>query len=178
MRNIRKVGKGTGKTIRHAVVDSAFGPMLVAATEDGICRLSFGEDEQDLRRHFPKAELRGRDAAFDALVARVQAVVAGEQDGADIPLDQHGTEFQHRVWAELRAIPAGDTRSYRDIAERLGNPNATRAVGGANGANGVAVLVPCHRVIAHDGKIGGYAYGAEMKRSLLAREGVTLASAG
>ncbi|WP_170002335.1 methylated-DNA--[protein]-cysteine S-methyltransferase [Pseudopontixanthobacter vadosimaris] len=172
-----RIARNAGKTIHHAVAGSAYGPMLVAASEDGICRLSFGEDEQDLRRHFPKAELRGGDAAFDALVSRVQAVVAGEDDGADIPLDQHGTEFQQRVWAELRAIPAGRTRSYRDIAERLGNPQATRAVGGANGANGVAVLVPCHRVIAHDGTLGGYAYGAEMKRSLLAREGVMFAPA-
>lgn len=164
--------------IRRAVVDSAYGPMLVAASEDGICRLSFGEDVHDLRRHFPRADLREGDAAFHALVTRVQAAVAGEVDGTDIPLDQHGTEFQQRVWAELRAIPAGATRSYRDIAERLGNPKATRAVGGANGANGIAVLVPCHRVIAHDGSLGGYAYGAEMKRSLLAREGVALAPAG
>ena len=170
MRNIRKVGKGTGKTIRHAVVDSAFGPMLVAATETGVCCLSFDEGEDELRARFPKAELVEGGTEFRDLFARVTEAVERPGTGTDIPIDVKGTAFQQRVWQALCDIPPGETRSYGELAAALGHPKASRAVGGANGANNIAVLIPCHRVIAADGGLGGYAYGTEIKAELLRRE--------
>ena len=104
------------------------------------------------------------------LSAKSRSVSSG--CSAAIPLDVKGTAFQQRVWEELRRIPHGQTRSYGELAAALGNPKASRAVGGANGANNVAVLIPCHRVIAADGTLGGYAYGLEIKAELLRREGV------
>jgi AraC family transcriptional regulator of adaptative response/methylated-DNA-[protein]-cysteine methyltransferase len=105
---------------------------------------------------------------FAAVLAAVEQPGAGRS--AAIPLDVHGTAFQQRVWDALRRIPNGETRSYGELAAMLGNPKASRAVGGANGANNVAVLIPCHRVIAADGTLGGYAYGLEIKAELLKRE--------
>ena len=136
-----------------------------------MCCLSFNEGEEELRARFPRAELiQGREAFRDLLE---QVVTAVEQPGAgrDIPLDVKGTAFQQRVWAELRRIPPGETRSYGELAAALGQPRASRAVGGANGANNIAVLIPCHRVIAADGTLGGYAYGNTIKEELLRREG-------
>ena len=161
---------GQGVTISWAVAQSSLGPMLVAASEKGVCRLSFDEGEDELRLRFPRAELRQGGADFAALVQQVVAAVETPGSAADIPLDVVGTAFQQRVWAQLRAIPAGETRSYGEIAAALGQPGASRAVGSANGANPVAVLVPCHRVVQASGALGGYAYGQEIKRELLRRE--------
>ena len=164
---------GAGRVIHWTVLATSLGDMLVAATDKGVCCLAFGEGEADLRARFPKAELVPAGEDFRELFAQVLAAV--EQPGpgsAAIPLDVHGTAFQQRVWEELRRIPAGETRSYGELAAALGNPKASRAVGGANGANHVAVLIPCHRVIAADGTLGGYAYGLEIKAELLRREGV------
>jgi AraC family transcriptional regulator of adaptative response/methylated-DNA-[protein]-cysteine methyltransferase len=144
--------------------------MLVAATERGVCCLSFNEGEEELRARFPKAELIEGGEEFRALFEQVIAAVEQPGTGADIPLDVKGTAFQQRVWQALREIPAGETRSYGELAAALGNPKASRAVGGANGANNIAVLIPCHRVIAADGGLGGYAYGIEIKAKLLKRE--------
>lgn len=162
---------GAGKVIHWAVLETSLGPMLVAATDMGVCCLAFGEGEGELTARFPKAELVHASDAFRDLFAQV--VEAVEQPGpgsAAIPLDVHGTAFQQRVWEELRRIPHGETRSYGELAAALGSPKASRAVGGANGANHVAVLIPCHRVIAADGSLGGYAYGLEIKAELLKRE--------
>ncbi len=165
---------GAGKRVHWAVLDTSFGPMLVAATEVGVCCLAFGEGEAELRARFPRAELIPAGEEFRTLFAAV--VEAVEQPGANvsgsaaIPLDVKGTAFQQRVWEELRRIPHGQTRSYGQLAAALGNPKASRAVGGANGANHVAVLIPCHRVIAGDGSLGGYAYGLAIKAELLRRE--------
>ena len=161
---------GKGRTIHWSVVDTSLGAMLVAATERGVCCLSFGEGEDELRARFPQAELVAGDEAFRELFERVTAAVERPGTGTDIPLDVQGTAFQQRVWQALREIPPGETRSYGELAAALGNPNASRAVGGANGANRIAVLIPCHRVIAADGGLGGYAYGSEIKRELLERE--------
>ena len=161
---------GSGRTIHWAVIETSLAPMLVAATERGVCCLSFDEGEEDLRARFPKAELVAAEEDFAALFERVVAAVERPGIGADIPLDVKGTAFQQRVWQALREIPAGETRSYGELAATLGNPKASRAVGGANGANHVAVLIPCHRVIAADGGLGGYAYGTEIKAELLKRE--------
>lgn len=163
---------GAGKLIHWTVLPTSLGDMLVAATTKGVCCLAFGEGEAQLRTRFPRAELVVAGEDFRDLFAQVVAAV--EQPGpgsAAIPLDVKGTAFQQRVWAELRRIPHGETRSYGELAATLGNPKASRAVGGANGANHVAVLIPCHRVIASDGTLGGYAYGLAIKAELLRREG-------
>jgi len=161
---------GEGVTINWAVVETTLGPMLVAASEKGVCRLSFNEGVEELSRRFPHAALVEGGATFEALLQRVVGAVERPGTGVDIPLDVQGTAFQQRVWQELRRIPPGETRSYSEIAAAAGRPSAVRAAGSANGANNVAVLIPCHRVIRSDGSLGGYAYGLDIKRKLLARE--------
>jgi len=162
---------GEGRVIQWKIVETTLGAMLVAATGRGVCCLSFNEGEEELRGRFPKAELVEGDGEFAALFEQVVAAVEDPSlDNSHIPLDVKGTAFQQRCWQALRAIPAGETRSYGEQAAMLGNPKASRAVGGANGANNIAVLIPCHRVIAADGTLGGYAYGLEIKSELLKRE--------
>lgn len=167
--NVWKNG-GAGVTIRWAVVATSLGQMLVAATDKGICRLSFDEDETTLAARFPRATIAPADSAMATLVAG--AVRAAEQPAAmpDLPLDVAGTAFQEAVWQQLRHIPPGETRSYAEIAAAVGKPGAVRATGSANGANNVAILIPCHRVVRSDGTLGGYAYGLERKAKLLERE--------
>lgn len=162
---------GRGVTIHWSVVPTTIGPMLVAATDKGVCRLSFDEDEAELRCRFPKADLVEGGAEFEKLLAEVVASVESPGDFAHIPLDVKGTAFQEACWKALREIPPGETRSYADIAAAAGNPRAVRAAGSANARNNVAVLIPCHRVIRSDGDLGGYAYGLDIKRELLRREG-------
>ncbi len=163
---------GRGRIIHWTLVDTTLGSMLVAATEKGVCCLSFDEGEEELRARFPNAALVEAGDEFRALFEQVTAAVEQPVNAttAEIPLDVKGTAFQQRVWQALREIPAGETRSYGELAAALGNPKASRAVGGANGANNIAVLIPCHRVIAADGGLGGYAYGTEIKAELLRRE--------
>ena len=162
---------GAGVTIRWAVVATSIGRMLVAATDKGVCRLSFDEGADDLARRFPRAELMEGGADFSDLLAQVVAAVEQPGDSRAIPLDVQGTAFQEAVWRELQRIPPGETRSYAQIAAAVGKPGAVRAAGSANGANNVAVLIPCHRVVRSDGTLGGYAYGLDIKRELLRREG-------
>lgn len=163
---------GKGRVIHWSTMNTSLGDILVAATDKGVCCLSFGEGEQELAARFPKAELRRAGAAFRDLFAQVLKVVEEPaSDNSHIPLDVKGTAFQQRCWQALREIPPGETRSYGEQAAMLGNPKASRAVGGANGANNIAVLIPCHRVVQADGSIGGYAYGPEIKTELLKREG-------
>lgn len=161
---------GEGATIRYAVTDSSLGSMLVAATDKGLCRIAFDEDEAALRARFPRARILPGDAAFAALVDDVVALVDDPARMTQLPVDVAGTAFQQAVWAALRAIPPGETRSYAQIAAAIGRPGAVRAAGSACGDNGLAVLVPCHRVVRADGTLGGYAYGLERKKALLARE--------
>lgn len=161
---------GAGVTIRWAVVETSLGSMLVAASGKGVCRLSFNEGPDELARRFPNAELAEGGEDFARLLQSVVEAVERPGSAHDIPLDVKGTAFQERVWAELRKIPPGETRTYAEIAAAAGAPSAVRAAGSANGANNVAVLIPCHRVIRSDGSLGGYAYGLDIKRELLARE--------
>ena len=161
---------GRGETIRWATAETDLGTMLVAATAKGICRLSFDEDEGALRRRFPKAEIAHGGAEMADLVRRTVAAVNAPEKPHDLPLDVHGTAFQEAVWRELQRIPAGETRSYAQIAAAVGRPAAVRAAGSANGANNVAVLIPCHRVIRTDGSLSGYRWGVPRKRALLAKE--------
>jgi AraC family transcriptional regulator of adaptative response/methylated-DNA-[protein]-cysteine methyltransferase len=165
------VNGGKGATIHWAVVPTSLGDMLVAATAKGVCRLSFDEGREALEDCFPAAELIEGGADFAALLKEVVDAVETPAAGFDhIPIDVKGTAFQEAVWRELRKIPAGETRSYADIAAAVGKPKAVRAAGSANGANNVAVLIPCHRVVRSDGSLGGYAYGLPIKRELLKRE--------
>lgn len=165
------VNGGKGATIHWAVVPTSLGDMLVAATDKGVCRLSFAEGREALENRFPAAMLVEGGAEFEALLKEVVDAVETPAQGFDhIPIDVKGTAFQEAVWRELRKIPAGETRSYSDIAAAVGKPNAVRAAGSANGANNVAVLIPCHRVVRSDGSLGGYAYGLDIKDELLRRE--------
>jgi AraC family transcriptional regulator of adaptative response/methylated-DNA-[protein]-cysteine methyltransferase len=161
---------GAGVTIRWAVVPTTLGQMLVAATDKGVCRLSFEEGAESLARRFPQAELIEGGEGFAALLTEVIAAVEQPGQSRAIPLDVQGTAFQQAVWQELQRIPHGETRSYAQIAAAVGKPGAVRATGSANGANNVAVLIPCHRVVRTDGTLGGYAYGLDIKRELLRRE--------
>jgi AraC family transcriptional regulator of adaptative response/methylated-DNA-[protein]-cysteine methyltransferase len=144
--------------------------MLIAATDRGLCRISFDESEADLRRRFPHADIQAADEAFAALAADVVALADDPARAANLPLDVAGTAFQQSVWEALRAIPPGETRSYKQVAAAVGRPDAVRAAGTACGDNNLALLIPCHRVLRSDGGLGGYAYGLERKRALLARE--------
>lgn len=161
---------GKGVAIRWAIAPTSLGQMLVAATERGICRLSFDEDEAVLAERFPYADIAPGGTALADLVARTIAAVESPQRPHDLPLDVKGTAFQEAVWRELSRIPAGETLSYAALAARVGKPGAARAAGSACGANNVAILIPCHRAKRGDGSLGGYAYGLAIKTELLARE--------
>jgi AraC family transcriptional regulator of adaptative response/methylated-DNA-[protein]-cysteine methyltransferase len=162
--------------IRFTTGDSPLGAVVVAATEKGICTVTLRESAHDaesaLRKQFPRAEITRDDAALTAPLQTVIARIAGRELEASLPLDLQGTEFQRAVWNQLLAIPAGRTRTYLDIAKAIDRPKATRAVAQACGANPVAVVVPCHRVVMSDGSIGGYSGLPGVKRALLTAEGV------
>lgn len=165
---------GNGASIRFAVGESWLGPILVAASNKGVCAIYLGDDPavlvRELQDRFPRAEIIGDDADFGRLVARVVGFVENPTAGLELPLDIRGTAFQQRVWEALRQIPAGSTVSYAEIAERIGEPRSVRAVGQACGANDLAVAIPCHRVVRTDGSMSGYRWGVERKEQLLRRE--------
>ncbi len=165
---------GAGERVRYTVADSPLGTMVVGATDLGVCSIAFGDDEEELietlRKAFPKAELKRMDRELEYAVA---AIVGGMKENAaaiELPLDVRATAFQQRVWRALREIPRGETRSYSELAESIGSPKSVRAVAAACGANPVAVVVPCHRVIGKDGSLTGYRWGVERKRALLDAE--------
>lgn len=166
---------GTGEYIRHAVEPCALGWVLVAATRKGVCAIEFGDDAQALaerlRTRFPQAQFEPADAEFKRWIARVIAYVEQPQGVLDLPLDVQGTVFQRRVWQALQAIPAGETASYAEIAGRIGQPGAARAVGRACAGNLVALAIPCHRAVRADGTLAGYRWGSARKADLLRREG-------
>ena len=161
---------GRGETIRWTTAETDLGTMLVAATQKGICRLSFDQDEAALKARFPHARIEAGGEAMAELARRAVAAVNAPERPHDLPLDVRGTAFQQAVWRELSQIPAGETLTYTALAARAGNPKAVRAAGSACGANGVAVLIPCHRAKRSDGSLGGFAYGLERKEKLLKRE--------
>jgi AraC family transcriptional regulator of adaptative response/methylated-DNA-[protein]-cysteine methyltransferase len=162
---------GAGERIRWTVTSTTLGPLLVAATARGLCHVQFGDDPATLRARFPKADLGEGDAAFAQLVAQVASLVETPRAAAvNLPLDIRGTAFQERVWQALRRIAPGETLSYADLAARIGQPTAVRAVARACASNDLAVAIPCHRVIGRSGDLTGYRWGVEMKRALLARE--------
>lgn len=165
---------GANEEIRFAVGQSFLGPILVASSKRGVVAILLGEDAEklvhDLQDRFPKARLIGADRDYEAMVARVVGFVEAPEIGLDLPLDIRGTAFQQRVWQALQDIPAGTTVCYAELAQRIGAPNAVRAVAGACAANKIAVAIPCHRVIRNDGSTSGYAWGVDRKRALLDRE--------
>ena len=167
---------GRGHTIRWTIFDSPIGPMFIAATAKGICRLTFDDSEASLGRLFPNATIVKDDGGLKDLIEGALAAIEHPAAMPDLPIDVAGTAFQEAVWRELRKIPPGETRSYAQIAAAIGAPKAVRAVGSANGDNHVAVLIPCHRVIRSDGTLGGYAGGLDRKRKLLAAEGLQSAA--
>lgn len=167
--------RGAGAALRVSVAPCSLGWVLVAATQTGLAAVELGDDPQamtaDFRTRFSAATAVEDDAALTRLVEQVVGLIDGETTGADLPLDVRGTAFQQRVWEALRRIPAGEVRTYAAIAAEIGAPKAVRAVGAACGANPVAVVTPCHRVVGSSGKLTGYRWGVERKRALLDREG-------
>ena len=165
---------GAHTEIRFAIGQCSLGAILVARSDRGVCAILLGDDADALARElqdrFPNATFIGGDAEFETLVAKVVGFVEAPRLGLELPLDVRGTAFQQRVWQALRAIPAGQTVSYADLAERIGAPTAVRAVAQACGANPLAVAIPCHRVVRSDGGLSGYRWGVQRKRALLDRE--------
>ncbi len=167
---------GAGEQIRWSLADTALGPALVAATTRGVCMVELGDDasalEGKLRHEFPRATLERVDAGCDEFLAPKLRAVAESLAGkrATVALDLIGTAFQKRVWDALMKIPAGQTRSYTELAAQLGAPRAARAVASACASNKVAIVVPCHRVIRGDGSLGGYRWGLPLKQHVLQRE--------
>jgi AraC family transcriptional regulator of adaptative response/methylated-DNA-[protein]-cysteine methyltransferase len=165
---------GADTEIRFAIGECSLGSVLVAASAVGVCAIFIGDDPDRLARElqdrFPRANLIGGDAAFEQLVAKVVGLIEAPRLGCDLPLDVRGTAFQQRVWQALREIPAGRTASYTEIARRIGAPQSVRAVASACAHNALAVAIPCHRDVRHDGALSGYRWGVERKRALLERE--------
>ena len=164
--------------LHRAQIDTPLGPMLAVASDDALSVLEFGSRERlarlaaRLARWFPPHEI---DENGSPVIDRVREWLGRyfggtDADASDVPLDMRGAPFEQRVWAALREIPVGTTTSYGDIARRLGDAGASRAVGAANGANPIAIIVPCHRVIGADGSLTGYGGGLERKTWLLDHE--------
>lgn len=165
---------GRGARISCTIVDSPFGKLAVAATSRGLCWLGIHESgaylESELQTDYPMAEIHRTDAGVRAFAQRVVDYAIGTAVELDLPLDIRATPFQFAVWRDLCAIPFGMTRSYGEIARRIGRSTASRAVGHANGANPVAIVIPCHRAIGASGSLTGYRWGVEYKRRLLEHE--------
>jgi AraC family transcriptional regulator of adaptative response/methylated-DNA-[protein]-cysteine methyltransferase len=165
---------GRGAHIQYAAVATPFGMILIAATAHGLCWLGIHESEDylesELRGDYPKARIERDDAGVRAHAHRLLAFVAGGAADLELPLDVRATPFESAVWRQLCEIPPGATRSYSEIARRIGRHGAARAVGRANGRNPVAIIIPCHRVIGARGALTGYRWGVECKRRLLEKE--------
>lgn len=165
---------GAGQDITYAIAESSIGLVLVAATPKGICRISLGDEAEKLRLslfgEFSKARIAKDTGGLKEAVRQVLEYLDEQRTSLALPADVRATAFQLRVWKELQKVPAGQTRSYEEIAGRIRMPKATRAVARACASNPVALLVPCHRVIRKDGGLGGYRWGIERKRTLLQRE--------
>lgn len=162
--------------IRMTMIETPMGPMVAAANDEGVCLLEFADRRglessyQDMRKRFRAAVLPGENAVLQQLRNELAKYFARELRTFRTPVFVKGTEFQEKVWRELRKIQHGQTASYEGIAERVGNIRAVRAVARANGTNRICVLIPCHRVIAKDGTLSGYGGGVWRKRLLLELE--------
>ena len=166
---------GGGEVILFAVGECSLGSILVAATAQGICAIQLGDTPEGLvealQDRFPRADLKGGDADFEQIVARIVGLVEEPRRAFDLPLHVRGTAFQQRVWEILRRIPPGETLTYAEVAAKAGCPGAVRAVANACASNRVAVAIPCHRVVRKGGALSGYRWGVERKAALLKREG-------
>jgi AraC family transcriptional regulator, regulatory protein of adaptative response / methylated-DNA-[protein]-cysteine methyltransferase len=168
---------GAGMQIHYTIATSPLGRLLVGATERGISALYLGETdaklETELRKEYPRAEIRSEGRAPQALegwVGKILAHLRGQEPHLDLPTDVQATAFQRRVWEELRRIPYGATRTYTQVARAIGRPTAIRAVARACATNPVSVVVPCHRVVREDGSLAGYRWGLSRKQALLEKE--------
>ncbi len=165
-----------GSIIRYAVGRTPIGKVFLALSERGLCTLKLigrrqvEEALDEVRRLFPRAELREAPRALQPILRQVNLLLDGKKTGGKLTLDMRGTPFQQRVWRALREIPSGTTCSYSELAARVGNLRAVRAVASACARNPVAILVPCHRVVRSDGSLGGYSGGLSFKKELLRRE--------
>jgi AraC family transcriptional regulator, regulatory protein of adaptative response / methylated-DNA-[protein]-cysteine methyltransferase len=172
---------GEGEVVSTTFADCQFGRLLVGTTNRGVCFIGFGEPDDKLldalRQRFPRAKIVSDDAALSNTVQAVLNFLEEPKQALDLPLDLRGTAFQQRVWRTLCQIPPGETRSYAEIAQLVGNGRAVRAVARSCATNPVALAVPCHRVIGSDGGLSGYRWGVPRKRALLAKERA-LAEAG
>jgi AraC family transcriptional regulator of adaptative response/methylated-DNA-[protein]-cysteine methyltransferase len=179
---VKLFGKAPGRSrnadcIITAWVETPLGPMVAAATADGICFLEFTDRRmleaqfKTLHRIFNSAVVPGRNAHLEQLKNELSGYFAGKIKRFSVPLIYPGTSFQQRVWSALLQIPYGETRSYEDIARSVGSPRAVRAVGQTNGLNRIAIVIPCHRVVNKSGELGGYGGGLWRKRFLLDLEG-------
>ncbi|HUN30310.1 MAG TPA: methylated-DNA--[protein]-cysteine S-methyltransferase [Alphaproteobacteria bacterium] len=167
----RPRGGGKGKHVTYAIVDSALGRVLVAATSRGICRVDIGERdaalERQLRETFPAAQLARSEDGLESATSRIVAYLANKGPWPLLPIDLRATAFQMRVWGALRAIKPGKTMGYAELARAIGSPSAARAVARACASNPVALLIPCHRIVPSSGGIGGYRWGTRRKARLL-----------
>ncbi len=174
-RCVRARRSGADAVVVHTL-PTPLGPMLAGATDDGICLLEFTDRPMlptqlaVLRHRLGREVVPGRHAHLDRLAGQLDEWFGGGRTGFDLPLLTPGTHFQERVWAVLRDLPAGGTISYEDLAVRAGRPGAQRAAGTANGANRLAILVPCHRVVRKTGEVGNYGGGRWRKEWLLRHE--------
>ena len=174
---------GAGVGIAYTTVATALGQLLVAATERGVCRVALADNprilEQDLLAEFPEARVvQDKSGKLHGWVSSILAYIDGREPDLDLPLDIRATAFQRRVWQELQRIPFGETRTYSQIAKRVGNAKATRAVARACASNPVALAIPCHRVVRENGELGGYRWGVDRKQSLLEKENEDLQRLG
>jgi AraC family transcriptional regulator of adaptative response/methylated-DNA-[protein]-cysteine methyltransferase len=162
-----------GEAVVLEWIASPVGPLVAGATGEGVCLLEFSDRRmleaqlETLRRRLGAPLVPGRNRWLDALRRQLGEYFAGQRKGFDLPLVIRGTPFQEQVWRTLLTIPYGETWSYRDVAARIGQPGATRAVGTANGMNRIAIVIPCHRVVNADGRMGGYGGGLWRKQFLL-----------
>jgi len=165
---------GKGMFIRYTTLDSPVGRMLMAATDHGVCAISFADSDgvllEGLRREFPDAKLRRGDVVLRRWVRALLEQLHGQHPLPQLPLDVRATAFQRCVWEHLRSIPYGTTRSYGEVARAIGSASGARAVARACASNPVAVAIPCHRVVRGTGDLGGYRWGIKRKKALLALE--------
>ena len=160
--------------IFYTIISCDLGYLLVANTDKGICKLKLGDRAKPLVKILAEecnqATIIRDNKSSQNWIEKIENFLVGKEYDLDLPLDICGTEFQRQVWQALQNIPYGATRTYQEIANDLGKPKATRAIGNACGANPIALIIPCHRVVCSDGSLGGYHWGIERKQKLLDRE--------
>jgi AraC family transcriptional regulator, regulatory protein of adaptative response / methylated-DNA-[protein]-cysteine methyltransferase len=166
--------QGQKTQIISSVVACSLGYLLVATTAKGICSVKLGDRPkeliQTLTEEFQQATIIRDDQRHQDWIKKILNLITGTESNPDLPLDIRGTAFQQQVWQALRKIPYGETKTYSEIAQDLGKPKAVRAIGNACGANPVALIIPCHRVVRNDGSLGGYRWGIERKQQLIEQE--------